>query len=220
MIIYKIKNKINGKIYIGQTMYSLERRIVTHLNANFHIGKALRKYGLQSFITSIIDEAHIREVLNEKEKYWIGFYDCKVPRGYNFTDGGDGIDGYNHTEETKKKIGLGNKDKPSWRKGTGKIKSNPQSCLCGCGDITKAGNKYITGHNTRGIPPSNKGKHHSEETKQKIGQANAGRHHSEEARQKIGDGNRGKILSMKIKEKMKSSWVIRKQRMAGCASGI
>lgn len=205
MIIYKIENKINGKIYVGQTKYSLKKRIATHMNANFYIGKALRKYGLESFVTSIIDKSTTREGLNEKEKNWIRFFDCKAPDGYNFTDGGDGIDGYIHTEETKEKIGKGNKGKLSWRKGTGKIKSKPMLCLCGCGGMTKAGNKYICGHNTRGISPPNKGKHHSEETKQKIREACIGWKHTEEAKKKISEARKGKKFTQGYKAKLSAT---------------
>jgi group I intron endonuclease len=104
MIIYKIQNKIDGKIYIGQTKKQLSRRIAEHILFDSYIGKALRKYGIQSFEISVIDEAADRETLNDKELFWICFYDCKYPNGYNFTDGGDGIEGYKHTEAAILKI--------------------------------------------------------------------------------------------------------------------
>jgi group I intron endonuclease len=105
MIIYKIENKINGKIYIGQTMRLLKARLADHRKSELLIGKALREYGLQSFEILIIDEAHTKAILDEKEKYWISFYACKTPAGYNCTDGGDvPIHNMPHTEETKKLI--------------------------------------------------------------------------------------------------------------------
>jgi group I intron endonuclease len=132
MIIYKIQNKINNKIYIGQTKYDVSARIREHISSRAHIGNALRKYGLQSFDVSVIDSANDREVLSDKEIYWICFYDCKHPNGYNHTDGGEGLInpsikvrqdisktlkefyknhspvlgfiGHNHSDATKKKI--------------------------------------------------------------------------------------------------------------------
>jgi group I intron endonuclease len=103
MIIYKIENNINGKIYIGLTTKDLSKRIAEHVAENkSYVQKALNKYGLQSFAMSIIDSAESREILCEKEQYWIRYYDCKAPNGYNLTDGGDGL--INPSEVVRKKI--------------------------------------------------------------------------------------------------------------------
>jgi len=103
MIIYKIENNINGKIYIGLTTKGLSRRISEHIAENKSpIQKVLNKYGIQSFDISIIDYADTREILCEKEKYWIKYYDCKAYKGYNLTDGGDGL--INPTKSVRKKI--------------------------------------------------------------------------------------------------------------------
>jgi len=67
MIIYKAENRINGKIYIGQTTASLKKRIAGHLwetHKNQVFSNALRKYGIQSFNFSIIDSASSQEVLD------------------------------------------------------------------------------------------------------------------------------------------------------------
>ena len=56
MIIYKITNKINGKVYIGLTTQTLEYRWGRHLtegrniNNNKHLYKAMRKYGENNFV--------------------------------------------------------------------------------------------------------------------------------------------------------------------------
>lgn len=68
MIIYKIENKLNGKIYIGQTKNNLNERIQSHLeNKKTLIGRALRKYGIQNFEISVIDYAENKEWLDDKE---------------------------------------------------------------------------------------------------------------------------------------------------------
>lgn len=91
IIIYKRTNKINGKIYIGQTINEPEKRWKAEDNSNQKIGKAVRKYGSENFDNIIIDTATTREELNEKEKYWIAFYDSTNPnKGYNMTSGGSG----------------------------------------------------------------------------------------------------------------------------------
>ena len=80
MIIYKITNKQNGKMYIGQTINSLEDRWKRHqsdaLNniIDTHFARAIRYYGVDSFIVEIIDTAETQKELTEKEYYWIHQY--------------------------------------------------------------------------------------------------------------------------------------------------
>ena len=86
--IYKIENILNGKIYIGQSI-EIERRWQKHLSANdnFLIHKAIKKYGKENFHFSIIEECDA-SLLNEKECYWIKFYNSVIPNGYNMIQGG------------------------------------------------------------------------------------------------------------------------------------
>lgn len=93
--IYKITNKINGKIYVGQTIRSLEERFQKHcwgttINDKYHmnmaIKKAIRKYGKENFIIELIEEVET-DKLDEREVYWISVYDS-YNKGYNCTLGG------------------------------------------------------------------------------------------------------------------------------------
>ena len=77
MVIYKVKNKINGKTYIGQTIQVLGKRIGQHLKEskndknNKPFLNAIKKYGIENFDWEIIDEASSLDELDEKEIYWI-----------------------------------------------------------------------------------------------------------------------------------------------------
>ena len=86
--IYKITNKINGKAYIGQSR-KIEQRFHEHIYANTSslIHKAIIKYGQNNFTFEILEECSAEE-LNEKEIYWIKYYDT-YENGYNLTLGGD-----------------------------------------------------------------------------------------------------------------------------------
>ncbi len=94
--IYKITNKINNKCYIGKSS-NIESRFEYHkMNYqtskewNKTLYKAFRKYGLENFIFEIIEKIEdYNDLCNEREKYWISYYDSKR-KGYNATDGGDG----------------------------------------------------------------------------------------------------------------------------------
>lgn len=94
MIIYKVTNIINNKIYIGQTINSLQKRQSKHfseakLYKKYLFPRALLKYGKENFIWEVIDEAKTKEELNEKEKFWIWFNASTDPNlGYNMSIGG------------------------------------------------------------------------------------------------------------------------------------
>lgn len=112
MIIYKITNLLNDKVYIGQTTQELKVRLSNHkCNRRSLISKALNKYGENNFKVEIIDTANSKEELDEKEIYWIRFYNCISPKGYNLTFGGEGTVGYHLSKETKEKISNANKGK-------------------------------------------------------------------------------------------------------------
>lgn len=112
--IYQIKNDINEKIYIGKTEFSLEKRFKEHCHDAFRSGKesrplyaAMRKYGIEHFHISLIEETNNPE---EREKYWIEKLGS-FKYGYNATIGGDGtkyID-YELVIKTYNECGLKNK---------------------------------------------------------------------------------------------------------------
>ena len=101
--IYLIKNKINDKKYVGQT-YNLKYRWNRHrsdLKNNRHHNKHLQnswnKYGESNFEYMILERCTL-ENIDDREIYWISFYDSKN-NGYNLANGGLGCRGYKHTPE-------------------------------------------------------------------------------------------------------------------------
>ena len=97
--IYKITNIINGKIYIGQTIQNVKERFYQHCATkcsnevlNMAIHKAIKKYGKSNFTLEVIEEVD-RNTLNDREKFWIEYYNS-YNKGYNSTKGGQ--DGFNH----------------------------------------------------------------------------------------------------------------------------
>ena len=90
--IYKITNKVNGKIYIGQSI-TIKNRWKQHINEaknnrnNAALYLAMRKYGIDNFSFEVIEECDIK-FLNEREIYWINFYNSFEGEGYNMTPGG------------------------------------------------------------------------------------------------------------------------------------
>lgn len=88
--IYKITNKINEKIYVGQSVDIIDRwRRHKIAKDDYVIHQAIRKYGVENFIFEIIEECS-REELDDKEKYWIIQCESFSKNGYNMTPGGQG----------------------------------------------------------------------------------------------------------------------------------
>ena len=108
--VYKITNKVNGKIYIGITNQGSGVRYYKHWSDARKgdpcpIHKAMAKYGKENFTLEIIDFADTYDELKEKEKFYIKkFNSMDRSVGYNLTEGGDGTFGRLHSEETKEKI--------------------------------------------------------------------------------------------------------------------
>lgn len=104
--IYMYTNKINGMKYIGQTICKLSKRHNEHLKRDdSYIDRALRKYGENNFTLEILeDNINDTDKLNDKEIYWIDYYDS-FNNGYNLTKGGSGSSTFN-TEEALKIIDL------------------------------------------------------------------------------------------------------------------
>lgn len=98
--IYLITNSVNNKVYVGQTVQTLKKRFSGHCcysrtdrSSNMYIKRAIHKYGRDKFTIQLLEECPI-ELLNEREKYWISFYNS-YKDGYNLTLGGQDSNYFN-----------------------------------------------------------------------------------------------------------------------------
>lgn len=122
-IIYKIKNKINNKVYIGQTcqkggfnkrypykgediervyrfhQYQLEIQ-KNRKNGHKELFNDIKKYGFDNFeVNKQLDIAFSKEELDIKEILWVRYYDS-FNNGYNRTIGGEYHGGIGTQDET------------------------------------------------------------------------------------------------------------------------
>ena len=89
MVIYKITNIITGKIYIGKD----SKNDSQYYGSGLLINRSIKKYGKKNFKKEILEYCEAGDTLNDREKYWIKFYNSTDRNiGYNLTDGGDGGD--------------------------------------------------------------------------------------------------------------------------------
>lgn len=99
--IYRFRNKVNNKSYVGQSV-KIGKRIREHLCAlqntgrQYAIHKAIVKYGIENFEIEILatfeQREDLRKILNLAEQIFISFYDS-FENGYNETAGGDSMTG-------------------------------------------------------------------------------------------------------------------------------
>jgi hypothetical protein len=107
MYIYGYKNIINSKWYIGKSETKNKKRRhsehVKHVknNVKTQFYDAVRKYRWDNFERHILIECNTREILNQKEKEFIMFYNS-YKKGYNATLGGDGGDTFSKLTNEQK----------------------------------------------------------------------------------------------------------------------
>lgn len=217
--IYCICCLANGKLYIGQTVKSIEKRFKEHKQAAkrgvpYRLYSAMRKYGVENFtIEEIIQvSAPNRQALKAKLCY---IEERLIKRlqtkefGYNSTDGGDGAVGTVWTEERRAKA------REAAKIHFAKYWGHKHS---------EESRRKISESN-KGRAGAMKGKHHSEEAKKKISQANTGRigtlrgkTFSKEHRQKISEAKKGvkrKPFSEEWKKKLSESHFGKKNHFFG-----
>lgn len=114
--VYKIINKVNGKIYIGGTSQSANDRLREHKykarnGMESPLYRAIREYGEDCFDAEVIEDCYSREELDNRERFWIANLGSTNPEiGYNSKAGGDI---FYHTDLTKLKISRLHKGKVS-----------------------------------------------------------------------------------------------------------
>lgn len=106
--IYKIKNTINGKLYVGCTITSLKKRFEEHVwrclktDINTKFCNSVKKYGVENFQIELLEECNTLNIY-EREKHYINEFDT-YKEGLNSTYGGEGCLGYKHSKEIREKI--------------------------------------------------------------------------------------------------------------------
>ena len=179
MIIYKVINTINRKVYIGATIQPLEQRKKEHLSRakqgskfTFHV--AIRKYGFDNFVWEVLEHCNSVVEMNKREIYYISLYGTYNKKGYNMTKGGDGRRGP-LSEKAKEKL-RGNKNFLG--------KTHTLEVRKRLSEVNK-GNKHALGRVV------------SEETKRKISNSEKGKIVSQESKLKM---SKSKSYSLPVEE--------------------
>jgi len=94
-IIYKWTCEKTGLSYIGKTVTTLKQRLKGHVRAAetgsiWEFPKAIREYGIKSFVGTVLCECETSDELHIKERQFISEHNTVWPHGYNMTNGGEG----------------------------------------------------------------------------------------------------------------------------------
>ncbi len=212
--IYSATNKVNHKVYIGQTIKALRIRKAQHkfhgTEGDSYFHSAIQKNGIEVFqwntLCTVTAETKllVKEHLDTAEQMFIQqFQSMDRTKGYNLTRGGGGVVGFKPTQESLQRmrdahIGVKNPNYPKNRKTRPPMSEDTRAKMS---------------QSKRGAKHHMFGKHHSEEARKKISKAGQGRYHTEEAKKKIGDAHRGKRLSEETKRKISESEMGKKESM-------
>ena len=183
--VYCHRNKINGKRYIGQTKQVPETRWRQGKRyfKSPHFDKAIKKYGWDNFDHFVIQDNLTKEEADELEILNIAFYNTTDPKyGYNINEGGQSSP---ISESTKKKISKSLMGHPVSEETRQKMRENRGT---------------VEGYW--------KGKHLTDEAKDKLRVANLGKTTDLETRTKISISNKGKNTGNRaMNNGVKNIWV-------------
>jgi len=229
VIIYKITCKINNKVYIGQTIKSIDHRWKEHLSASIKgqslFYRAIKKYGADSFLIEVLENCTSEEELNLREVFWIKKFSSFGDNGYNLTEGGQGCNGYRHSDDVKthlSKVHKGRKFSDEHLKNLGLAQKERMRRSPHGEDARKkmsegAKNKKISDEHKKKISESNrlralknpmsqekrdsfKERMNSIESIEKRKESMKNFRHSEETKKKISEKRKGKKLPPRSKE--------------------
>ena len=208
MIVYKITNKINGKIYIGQTVSTLSTRWSQHVNnalkgkASMVISKAIKKYGPDSFERKVLVRCNSIEEMNHRETYYIGIFRSTIPVGYNVDSGGKNKRTHESTKEKLSKAKMGKKKGPHSEQHRKRLSEAHKGRVYPNRVLSEETRNKMSMANS-GSNNGMFGKKHTEKTRNKISELNKGKHigeknpffgkkHTEETKEKISKSRMGK----------------------------
>lgn len=219
-------NTVNGKGYVGQTLFSVAKRVSAHIKASrvpdhrrrSGISNAIAKYGSKSFQCITLRACDTQKDLDATEIAFIAYYQTTSPFGYNLRTGGNG----GHlSNETKAKISA--TKRKQHRRMSEDHKAKLISSILGKKQSPEHIEKRIAPHRGRKLPrehvervaAANRGKHRSAKHRAAISAANKGRKQSPEFVEKRIARHRGMKRSASAKAKMSASAKARQDRVRG-----
>lgn len=198
--IYLIKNKVNGKVYVGSAAQSFSRRWSKHktdlgkeMHHSTHLQSACDKYGIENFEFEMVEKVEDLNIILEREQFYIDSYESyKREKGYNMNPKAGSSLGVKRSEETKEKV----------RKARAKqliIHSEETKRKIG---LAHKG-KTVTEETKKKLSDSLKGRTTgpcSEEKKRKISETLMGIKHTAERKQNVAEGTKKAMQNSELRK--------------------
>jgi group I intron endonuclease len=178
--IYVIRNRVNEKVYVGQTWKNLKHRFAQHTQSTWcrKLANAIKCHGKGNFYIKPLAYCGTQEAADLVERFFIKVFDC-IQKGYNLREGGES--GHLASEETRRRMSYAKKGKKpsnfemlhspeSRQKQRLALKGNTNHKGKLASDETKA--KMSASH--KGLPGTRTGSKVTEETRRKISKKLAG----------------------------------------------
>ena len=195
--IYRIKNNIDGKSYIGQYCkdnprgrFTIHKRNAKNETATEYLYRAIRKHGVENFEFTVVCIC-TKEELNDLEIKYIKEFDTFGENGYNMTSGGQGIRDFKHSPETIERLRVSSTGRFPDEETRKRISEGLMGH--GCSEETREKHRK----NATGVPKK-------PETIEKLRIASTGRVVSKETSEKLSKSLSGKSKSAEHIAKIKS----------------
>jgi group I intron endonuclease len=234
-IIYKVINKINGKVYIGQTTVGLKNRRDKHIRdsnrgSNLIFHRALRKYGFDNFDWCVLEETGDINLLDSLEFDYINIY-SSISDGYNMTtntscQSGEYNPNYGNNMSNESKGIISKHNKELYKDKSKHPWTNRRHSKESRKKMSRSWNydKHFSDETRKKMSAAQTDRKHSEATKTKCSESKLGDKNpfygqklSKEHREKISVSNKGKNNSFygkkhsaATREKMRLAWQRRK----------
>ena len=196
MIIYRVTNMLNGKIYVGKSIYDDP----TYLGSGLLIKRAIEKYGLSNFRKDTLEVCETEEQLNEREKFWIQKLDSQNKAiGYNIAEGGTGgrtlPEPWNKGKKEDSEITAKRAKALTGLKQSEETKQKRRIALTG---------RVLSSDHCSKIAKSNTGKAHSEATRDLLRAYALAQFSDPEARRRLSEARKDRVASIETRQKQSS----------------
>lgn len=226
--IYLVTCLANGKVYVGQTSRTLERRWAGHVKKSRkprnHFHSAIQKYGSENFKIEELasykasSKIELKALLDDAERSYIEKYNS-LHEGYNSTVGGEGTLGFRFSDESKDKLSKLNsgENNPNFGKVTSEeTKEKIRKARIGHPVSEETRRKISESEKGKGATPEQmkvlhdkwRGGHHSEETKKKMSLSMMGKKHnmSEDGLKRIEETRGKRIVQLSLDGEVVKVW--------------